>query len=150
MRTVPILLLVTMLAACSAKDAEPAPDTTTAVAVAATTLADFAGTWNNTVTLEGVTDPVASTFTGTADMTSWTMTLAGRDPIPLEVAVHGDSMIAESAEYESILRKGVMVRTRTASVVQDGMLMGNMIATYRTPKGEEVVKGSFHGTRAPE
>jgi len=62
--------------------------------------------------------------------------------------VVGDSLIGQSAEYESILRAGVMVTVRTASVMSNGMLMGNLMATYKTPTGEQVVKGTMTGTRA--
>lgn len=150
MRALSALLLVTVLGACAPKDAAPTSDSTEPAVAAVPAIANFAGTWNTTVTLEGVADPVSSTMSGTADFGSWTMTLAGRDPIPLEVAVHGDSLIAESAEYESILRKGVMVRTRTVGAITDGMLMGTVVATYRTANSEETVNGTFHATRAPE
>ncbi|MDA1082693.1 MAG: hypothetical protein O2973_13675 [Gemmatimonadetes bacterium] len=113
------------------------------------TLADFAGTWDNTSTLTGVADPLKSTMTLTADGVGSTLTLEGRDPIALQVSVVGDSLISQSAEYESILRSGVMVSTRTAGVLADGMLTGNMVATYKTPAGEELVTGTLMGMRAP-
>jgi hypothetical protein len=154
MRAIPSLLLVTLIAACAPKDAEPTPEAPASEATAASapagTPADFAGTWNLTATMDGVADPIQSTMQGTTDFASWTMTLPGRDPVTLEVAMHGDSLVTESLEYESILRAGVMVTVRTASVVKDGMMMGNMVATYRTATGEEKVAGTIHGTRAPE
>jgi hypothetical protein len=76
------------------------------------------------------------------------MSLEGRDNIPLEVSIVGDSLISQSAEYESVLRPGVMVTVRTASALHGDMLMGNMIATYRTPQGEERVPGTIEGRRA--
>jgi len=97
--------------------------------------------------LTGVADPVPSTMTGTAAGNDWTMSLEGRPNIPLTVSMAGDSLIGQSAEYESILRPGVMVTVRTASVLRDGALVGNMIATYRTAAGEEVVLGTMTGTR---
>ncbi len=147
MRSVPAALFAVLLAACAPAEepvveAPPPPPPSP-------TLADFAGTWQNSATLTGVADPVPSTMTGTAAGTDWTMTLAGRDPIPLTVSVVGDSLIGVSAEYESILRPGVMVTTRTASVLRDGMLTGNMRATYRTAAGEEVVTGTITATRVP-
>jgi hypothetical protein len=42
-----------------------------------------------------------------------------------------------------------MVTTRTASVLANGAMAGNMVATYKTPKGEEVVVGTVTGTKAP-
>jgi hypothetical protein len=146
MRSVPAALFAVLLAACAPAE-EPVPEAPPPPP--APTLAEFAGTWQNSATLTGVADPVASTMSGTAAGTDWTMTLAGRDPIPMTVSVVGDSLVAVSAEYESILRPGVMVTTRTAAVIHDGMLMGNITATYRTAAGEEVVTGTITGTRAP-
>lgn len=146
MRSVSAVLVAALLVACGPAEA-PVPEAP--APPPAPTLADFAGTWQNSATLTGVADPVPSTMTGTAAGTDWTMTLAGRDPVPMTVSVVGDSLIAVSAEYESILRPGVMVTTRTASVLHDGMLMGNMTATYKTATGEEVVTGTITGTRVP-
>jgi hypothetical protein len=144
MRFAPSLLVLALAAACTPAE-EPAPE---AAMPAAPTLADFAGTWNNTVTLTGVADPVPSTMTGTADGV-WMMTLEGRDSIPVTASMSGDSLIAETAEYESILRPGVMVSVRTASVLHDNMLMGNVIATYKTDGVTETVTGTMTGTRPP-
>jgi hypothetical protein len=78
------------------------------------------------------------------------MNLAGRDPIPLQASVVGDSLIAVSAEYESILRAGVRVTTRTAGVRSGADLVGTLTATYKTASGDEVVMGTFRSTRAPQ
>lgn len=145
MRAVSAALLLALVTACAPKEEAPAVP----AAPPAPTLADFAGTWQNTATLEGVTDPVTSTMTGTADATTWMMSLQGRDSIMVTVSISGDSLIGQSAEYESILRKGVMVSTRTASVLKDGVLTGTLVATYKTPTGVEVVNGTMTGTRAP-
>lgn len=135
------LVAVALLTACAPKE-EEAPMST-----AAPTLADFAGTWNLSSVLEGTPDTVRSTLTGTADAGSWTMTLEGRPNIPVTISIVGDSLVGQSAEYESILRPGVMVTVRTASVMSDGMLHGNLVATYKTPTGEQVVRGTITGTR---
>ena len=79
--------------------------------------------------------------------TDWTMTLEGRPEIVVTVTIVGDSLIMETAEYESVLRAGVMVTVRTASVLQDGKLVGNLVATYRTPEGDEIVTGTVESTR---
>ena len=148
MRAAATLLAVLLIAGCTAQD-EATEDgammeeTTTADP----TLADFAGTWEITSTLEGTPDPVPSTMTGTEDASTWTMSLEGRPDIPLQVSMQGDSLIAQSAEYESILRPGVMVTVRTASVLAGDALSGTVHATYQTPTGEEVVHGTNRGTR---
>ena len=143
MRAIKFLLAAALITACAAKEEEaPAP-----APPAGPTLADFAGTWNVKSVLEGTPDTVASTLTGTADASSWTMSLEGRPNIPMTVSIVGDSLVSQSAEYESILRKGVMVTVRTASVLQNGGLVGNLVATYKTPQGEQVVKGTTTGTK---
>jgi hypothetical protein len=149
MRTAALAGCLALLAACTPApeqaEAPPAPP-----AAAAPTLADFAGTWNTTATLTGVSAPVESQLTGSADGSTWTMTLAGRDPIPLQASIMGDSLILVSAEYESILRAGVRVTTRTAVARSGAELVGNITATYKTSSGDEVVTGTIRSTRAPQ
>lgn len=145
MRAIAFLFTAVVLTACAAKEEEaPAPPPP-----AAPTLADFAGTWTVKSVLEGTPDTVTSTLSGTADAASWTMSLEGRPNVPMTVSIVGDSLVSQSAEYESILRKGVMVTVRTASVLSNGGLIGNLVATYKTPTGEQVVKGTTTGTKAP-
>ncbi len=147
MRFASAVLAVALLAACGPAE-EPAAEAP--ATPPAPTLADFAGTWQNTATLTGVANPVPSTMTGTAAGNDWTMSLEGRPGVAMTVSIVGDSLIAQSAEYESVLRKGVMVSTRTASVLQNGQLVGNLIATYKTAAGEEVVTGTITGTRVQQ
>lgn len=140
MRSVPAVLVAALLIACGS-GSEPAPE------APSPTVADFAGMWQNTANLNGVPDPVPSTFSGSAAGDDWTMTLEGRPPVPMQVSIVGDSLVAQSAEYESVLRPGVMVTVRTASVLDNGMLRGNLAATYRSDAGDEVVTGTITGTR---
>jgi hypothetical protein len=146
--TVATLVALTLVAACAPKEEVPVDSPAAAAAPAAPTIADFAGTWNIASVLEGTPDTVKSTLSGTADGT-FTMTLEGRPNIPVTVSMSGDSLIGQSAEYESVLRKGVMVTVRTASVMSNGQLMGNLEATYKAPTGTQVVKGTLTGSRAP-
>lgn len=149
MRFAVALLAVAAVAACAPKEAEVASDSTgPAAAAAAPMVADFAGTWNTKSVLEGTPDTVASTMTGTADG-AWTMSLEGRPNIALTVSISGDSLVAQSAEYESILRKGVMVTVRTAGVRSGDTMTGKLVATYKTPTGEQIVNGTFTSTKAP-
>ena len=143
MRAIAFLFTAALLTACAAKEEEaPAP-----APPAAPTVADFAGTWNVKSVLEGTPDTVSSTITGTADPASWTMSLEGRPNIALTVSIVGDSLVIQSAEYESILRKGVMVSVRTANVMSNGSLLGNLVATYKAPTGDTVVRGTSVGTK---
>jgi hypothetical protein len=145
MRALPIVVAAIILTGCGAPADQPAqagPATT-----AGLSLADVAGTWENTATLDGVPEPVVSTMSGSAAGDDWTMAFPDRAGIPMLVSIASDSLIGQSAEYESILRPGVMVSVRTASVLQDGELVGSLVATYRTANGEEVVPGALRGVR---
>lgn len=146
MRIAVSLLALTLTAACAPKDEAPADSA--AAAPAAPTIADFAGTWNTSVVLEGTPDTVKSTSMFAADGTG-SLTLEGRPNVPLTLSMSGDSLITQSAEYESILRKGVMVTVRTASVLSNGMMVGTVEATYKTPTGAQVVKGTSMAMKAP-
>lgn len=146
MRIAVSLLALTLIAACAPKDEVPADSA--AAAPAAPTIADFAGTWNTTAVLEGTPDTVRSTTVINADGTG-SITLEGRPNIATTLTISGDSLISQTAEYESILRKGVMVTVRNASVLSNGMMVGNMEATYKVGTGTQVVKGTSMGMKAP-
>jgi hypothetical protein len=148
MRFAVALLAVATLAACAKKE-EPAADSAApAAAAAAPTVADFAGTWNSSSVLEGSPDTVKSTLTIMADGTGH-MTLEGRPNIPVTLSVSGDSLISQSAEYESILQKGVQVTVRTAVVRSGDTMTGKLVATYKKPTGEQIVNGTIMSTKAP-
>lgn len=143
----PVLAASFVLLVACAKN-EPAPEAAAPPpAPPALTPADFAGTWNTSVTLTGVEKPVETVLTGSADGMTWTMSAAGRDPVSLTASMTGDSLVLVSAEYESFIRKGVMVSTRVASVKSGEMLMGSAVATYKTKAGAEVVTGTSHSTK---
>lgn len=145
MRNFSWLLAAALIAACTpAKEAEPVAE-----APPAPTIAHFAGTWNSTATLTGVANPVSSSMTVTADGVGSTITMEGRIGVPVTISMMGDSLVAVSAEYESILRKGVMVSTRTAAVIEGGMMKGSLVATYKSATGPEVVTGTIESHRAP-
>ncbi|UCC25264.1 MAG: hypothetical protein JSU98_16310 [Gemmatimonadales bacterium] len=143
MRIPATLLTLLLVAACGGGE-EGAPEMPEA---AGPMVADFAGNWQTMAMLEGTPDPVPSTLAGSADGSEWTMTLEGRDPVPLTASIVGDSLVLVSDPYESVLREGVMVTIRTAGVLQeDGRMMGTLVATYQTPEGEQVVSGTFEST----
>lgn len=145
MRTAAVAGFLATLAACTpaSEQAEAPPPPP------APTLVDFAGTWNTVSTLPGAA-PVESKMIGSADGTTWKLVLPGRDTIPLQTSIVGDSLVSVSGEYESILRRGVMVTVRTAGVRSGEELVGSLTATYRTSSGSEVVNGTFRSTRAPQ
>ena len=113
------------------------------------TLADFAGTWESVSRLEGVPDSVVSRFSGPASETGWLLMLPERDPIPMRAWIQGDSLVAVSEPYPSILRQGVMVQVRTSGVLRDSLIHGLVLATYDSTTGQQVVRGSFTARRAP-
>jgi hypothetical protein len=136
------LFALVAFTACAPKEEEAPP------MAAGPTVADFAGTWNMAAVLEGTPDTVMSTLMGAPDGT-WTMSLEGRPNIPVTASMMGDSLVTQSAEYESILRPGVMVTVRTAAVMMNGMIHGNMEANYKSASGDQMVKGTITGSKAP-
>lgn len=113
------------------------------------TYADFAGTWEGAATMTGTEAPVPLRLTSTPEGGGWRMLLQGRDSIPMQVSLLGDSLVLLSEPYKSVLRDNVTVQVRTSAVLVDGgAIDGKVIATYETPDGQEVVLGTLRATRA--
>jgi hypothetical protein len=134
-RVIPLLLV----AACAKAD-KPATEAaaTAAAAPAAISLQDVAGTWAMKTFREG-SDSVLLTFqmTATNSESGWSFTFPGREPVPVRVvAVAGDSIMTEAGPYESALRKGSQVSTRSVMRLSGGKLAGSTVATYAN--GEEL------------
>ena len=147
------LCCAAVVAGCSKPDAPPAQDTTAVVAPAPTpiSLADIAGKWVvRTMAENSDSVLVTSEMTTTADTSGWVTVVPGRPPIPTRVIeVAGDSVTTEFGPFESVLRPGVQVTTRTVMRLRDGKLMGTMIARYPTTGADSVVRLRVEGTRAP-
>ncbi len=111
------------------------------------TMADFAGTWRSMSVMEGAPDTIISQFSGPASEYDWRLTLPGRDPMPMQVWIEGDSLVAVSPKYESLLRKGVLVQLRSTGVLKDGKLVGNLLATYDSAGGQALARGTFAAER---
>jgi hypothetical protein len=129
--------------------ADMTQDTTMAGPMAMISLADLAGTWHVSAKPEA-TDSVIATYSlaATADTAGWTITFPGRDPIPARVvSVGGDSVVVEAGPYESILRPGVMVWTRSVNRLHGGNLVGTFVAHYQTSTPDSVLAGRHEGTR---
>jgi hypothetical protein len=141
-----VLAASLLLLACAPKEEAPAPEAAPPPPPAPT-VADFAGTWNATTTLPG-SQPVETQIVVNADGTGQ-MIAAGRDPVPLTLSINGDSLIAVSGEYESLLRKGTKVTIRVANHRGGDELHSNVIATYKSASGEEVVNGTMTAKKAP-
>jgi len=147
MRSLHFVLGAALLAACAKPDAPPpavpAPP-------AAVNLADFAGTWTSQVMAEGNDSVlVTNTIVATADPAGWTLTLPGRAPMALRVSTSGDSVVAEVGPYESVLRPGVQVSTRSAMKLEGGMLVGMTVAQYAGGGADSVRVLRTRGTRNP-
>jgi hypothetical protein len=159
MRPLAVLCCAAMLAGCTkAEDRSVGAGTTTdtvavppgAEAEARTaSLSDFAGTWKVRSTDERGGNPVEIELRATADTSGWTMTGPTRKPIPVRVvAVAGDSLVTEAGPYESFIRKGVQVRTRTVYQLQGDKLVGMTEARYKIGGRDSVAQRRTEGTRA--
>lgn len=145
--TIPILGLA-LITACAPRE-EAAPDT----AAAGVSLADFAGTWDGTVTPPGSDSVVANIemlATSTPDGWSFTVVnatnpaMSSTSPARV-VAFEGDSLILEAGPFESILRAGQQVSTRSVYRLRDGMMVGVVRAIYAAT--DDTVMLSSEATR---
>jgi hypothetical protein len=143
------------LAACAKSDDASATADTAAGAVSATTtsiaLGDVAGRWTVRATPEtGDTTAIVSQLNASADSTGWTMTVPNRPPVATRVVlVSGDSIVTENGPYESVLRKGVQVRTRSVMRLRDGELVGTTVARYTNAGADSVLRLRTEATRTP-
>lgn len=146
MRHRALLCGLALAAACAPADEQPAADT---AATPTASLADFAGTWTIDATAEADNSALISyELNATATADGWTSTLPDREPTPVRVVlVDGDSVVLEAGPFESALRPGTMVTTRTVARLQGGMLMGTMVAHYATEEADSVLRGRLHGMR---
>ena len=113
-------------------------------------LADVAGTWNVRA-MRDTGDAVITEYqmSGTADPTSWTMTLPNRPPMRVKVSVDADSFMVQTPPYPSILHEGVAVVSRGVNRLRDGKLVGTFVAKYATRMVDSVLTGRTEGTRVP-
>jgi hypothetical protein len=160
MRRFAFFCCAAILAGCTKSEDRAADDRTamdTAAAApetpaASTTisLADVAGKWKVRTMDDDGGNVLESELTATADTSGWTLTFPNRKPVPVRViAVDGDSIVTEAGPYESVLRKGVQVRTRAVSRLQDGKLVGSVVGRFATKSGDSVAHRRLEGTRAP-
>jgi hypothetical protein len=96
-------------------------------------LAAFAGQWA-VRTLSPEQDGALSTFRLSATPTTqgWSMVLPGRgDPIPLDVAAGGDSVVIRAGPYASVFRDGMSVETEIVTRLVNGRLEGSQVVRYQ-------------------
>jgi hypothetical protein len=131
-------------------DTAEAPDAAEAPAPASASLADMAGTWHVSSKVEGSDKVVTYDLVITDSRDGWSLKFPNRDPIPVRVvAVEGDSVVSEAGPFESVLRKGVQVRTSVVTRIKDGKLVGTNTARYDVTGPDTVAHLTFEGTRAP-
>ena len=152
MRATALLACAIVLSACAGAKEAPADSaaatSVSAPAAAGISLADLAGKWTQQVRREDSDSVlVTSEVVATADPSSWTITLPGRPPMPVQVTASGDSLITASGPYESVLRKGVQVTTNGVLRLQDGKLVGITIAHYKGAQADSVVRLRTEMTR---
>ncbi|HEY9518744.1 MAG TPA: hypothetical protein VIQ98_05770 [Gemmatimonadales bacterium] len=147
------LCCAAVVAGCSKPDAPPAADTTAvaAPAPAPISLAEVAGKWTvRTMAENSDSVLVTSEMTATADTSGWVTIVPGRPPLPTRVIeVAGDSITTEFGPFESVLRPGVQVTTRTVMRMRDGKLVGSLVARYVTTGADSVTRLRLGATRAP-
>jgi hypothetical protein len=153
-RMIPVVLTLVAAAACARSEQQPAADSPAAAmaapASAMLSLGDVAGTWNAVGKREGSDSVLVSyAIKATADTTGWTVTFANGLVVPLHVwSVAGDSMVLHSGPYESVLRKGVQVTTHSVMRLQDGRLVGTVVAHYSGGGPDSVVNIGVTAMRA--
>ena len=146
------LCCAAVLAGCGTADAPPAQDTTAvAAAPAPISLADVAGKWViKTMPENSDSVLVTSEMTATADTSGWMTMVPGRPAMPTRVIeVAGDSITTEFGPFESVLRAGVQVTTRSVMRLRDGKLVGYLMARYATTGADSVARLRLEATRAP-
>ena len=153
MRRILLSLAAVGLMGCEKKDTPPAADSSAMMAPPAATmdLASMAGTWNMQVMPQD-RDTVLLNYVITATGTTegWTLTFPGRrDPVPFRIThVAGDSMVSEAGPYESALRAGVQVTTKTVNRMEGAMLVGTTEARYSSGP-DTVLMLRQRGSKAP-
>jgi len=88
---------------------------------------------------------IASEVIATADGKGWVTKIGNRPPIPTRVvASGGDSVVTEAGPFESVLRPGQMVTTRTAGHYKGDTMTGTIEARY---VNGDVLKGKVTAKR---
>lgn len=147
MRRVALLVGAVLLAGCAKPETPPVAEAPAAPSI---NLADLAGTWTSQTTAQGSDSVlVTSTIVASADPLAWTITLPGRDPIPFNVTVSGDSLITGSGPYESVLRPGTQVSTTGVLRLVNGQLTGPFVAHYVTAGADSTLNLWSTATKAP-
>lgn len=147
MRTAAAGLMALFLVACGGQESgemEAADE----MQPAGLSAADLAGTWDMRAYPAGSDSAVTYRVIATEDPAGWTSEISGRGPVNITVTIAGDSVVAVTDPFESVLRPGVMVTTTTVARLQNGRLVGTMVARYEGAGADSVLTGRIEGTRA--
>ena len=148
MRSLAVVSIVALLAACvKSETSTPAIDTTTTAvapapaAPAPISLSTVAGKYHVTSRGQsGDTSVVTYELNATGDTTGWTITYPNRPVVPVRIiSVSGDSIVTESGPFTSVRRSGVPVTTRTTYRWENSQLVGTTTAHYKV-KGPDTVR----------
>lgn len=146
-----LMFCAVLLVGCA--KSEPPASTTTTETPAVVSIADFAGTWEGTVTATGNDTALALVeLTATGDTTGWSMKVANaKTPdewttVPAtSVMVEGEAVVVHAGPFASVLRPGQQVSTRTVYRLEDAKLVGTLEATY--PATNETITLSTSATK---
>jgi hypothetical protein len=147
MRFTALIGCAVVLVACTKKDAAPVADTMSADTTAAApapppapmSLASMAGTWNVSVKPEGKDTVITTYVLNTNDSTHWTMTFPKGPKVDLKITgVSGDTVMTSTGWFESQTRKGLKVLTDSRTWMQDGKVMGKVVAHYKNAGADSV------------
>ena len=149
MRRLMLLCFVALVAhaavASAQKPAAPAAPAAPAPA-AGLKASDVAGTWDGK-TMMGPKDSVVATWVMavTADGKGWTLTLPNRAPIPARILASGGvSIVTEMGPYESVVRPGQMVTTRSTGHYKGDAATGTLEGHYASG---DVLQGKWAAKR---
>ncbi|MES2306776.1 MAG: hypothetical protein V4558_14835 [Gemmatimonadota bacterium] len=157
MRRLAVVLSATLLIACAKKEPEPAPAPPAAEPAAPppapppVDLNAVAGTWDMK-TMSATSDSALVNYTvvASADTAGWMLNLPKRKPMKLSIMVMGDSVMSTGPEYESVLRKGVKVRTNSTFHFVGDKVTGTTVAHYNIKGADSLVNLRVEGTRKPK
>jgi len=145
------LLLIPLVLACAKTETAQTDTTSMAMAPAALTADDVAGTWNGMSMREG-SDSVVLRWTVMAITPAESkMVFEGStDTLTLTNSFDADSMITTSPVYDDPTTPGTNnVTFRSVSRLQDGKLVGTTTVMMADRPDSVVSRGSFEATRAP-
>lgn len=151
MRRIFLMVAALVITGCGRADDDLTADSPAAAGLPVPlTFADFAGRWNLQL-LGDMSDSVLATYelNATADGSSWTLTSAGSEPIPVRAAVEADSLLIDVGPYKATTPQNVDVTTHAVSRLHGGILVGTFLSQYAMTTGDSVIRGRVRGTRIP-